>query len=148
VARCGGDGFAILLEDDAYGGGLAARMLDEVLNTPVMIADREVSVDASSGVATLLSGEPTIDSRELIRRADIARYSARRNGKGTAVPYVHVARCRGFQGYLLARPELIPAAEPLRPVATVTPSPADHGSALVGPHRLTPALSAGETLGG
>jgi diguanylate cyclase (GGDEF)-like protein len=91
VARFGGDEFAILLEDDADGGGLAARMLDEVLNTPVMIADREVPVRASIGVATLLASELTIDSRELIRRADVAMYSAKRNGKGTAVPYVHVA---------------------------------------------------------
>jgi EAL domain-containing protein (putative c-di-GMP-specific phosphodiesterase class I) len=87
----GGDEFAVLLEDDADGGGLAARMLDEVLNSPVMIADREVPVRASIGVATLLSSELTVDSRELIRRADVAMYSAKRNGKGTAVPYVHVA---------------------------------------------------------
>jgi diguanylate cyclase (GGDEF)-like protein len=91
VARFGGDEFAVLLEDDADGGGLAARLLDEVLNSPVMIADREVPVRASIGVATLLSSELTIDSRELIRRADVAMYSAKRNGKGTAVPYVHVA---------------------------------------------------------
>jgi diguanylate cyclase (GGDEF)-like protein len=91
VARLGGDEFAILLEDDADAGGLAARMLDEVLTAPVPIADREVPVRASIGVATLSAHELTVDAQELVRRADVAMYSAKRNGKGTAVPYVHVS---------------------------------------------------------
>jgi diguanylate cyclase (GGDEF)-like protein len=91
VARLGGDEFAVLLEDDADGGALAARMLDEVLRQPVTILDRAVPVRASIGVATLQATEPTIDSRELIRRADVAMYSAKSSGKGRAVPYVHVS---------------------------------------------------------
>jgi diguanylate cyclase (GGDEF)-like protein len=90
VARLGGDEFAILIEDDADAGGLAARMLDDVLAVPVRLADREVPVRASIGVATLGASEGTLDSRELVRRADNAMYTAKRNGKGTAVPYAHL----------------------------------------------------------
>jgi diguanylate cyclase (GGDEF)-like protein len=90
VARLGGDEFALLLEDDADGDAVAARVLAEVFTVPVRVAHREVPVRASIGVAVLVAGELKLGSRELVRRADVAMYSAKRHGKGTAVPYAHV----------------------------------------------------------
>jgi diguanylate cyclase (GGDEF)-like protein len=81
VARLGGDEFALLLEDR---GGIdraidvAERLLD-TLREPLAIANEEVAVLASVGVAVAASGMSTTG---LLRDADIAMYEAKRAGKG------------------------------------------------------------------
>ena len=79
VARFGGDEFAILIEDATepiIAARLARRAL-EVLEKVIQIDGREVYVTASMGVAAGLE-EP----QELLRRADLAMYEAKGQGKG------------------------------------------------------------------
>jgi diguanylate cyclase (GGDEF)-like protein len=79
VARLGGDEFAVLLEDvsDADGAALWAERILEALGTPFSVADREVSVNGSIGIA-LGGGE----AETLLRDADLAMYRAKADGKG------------------------------------------------------------------
>jgi diguanylate cyclase (GGDEF)-like protein/PAS domain S-box-containing protein len=80
VARLGGDEFAILLDGgtDASDASAAAQRLIESLRVPFGIDGREVFAHASVGVA-LASGPE--DGAELLRRADLAMYTAKANGK-------------------------------------------------------------------
>ncbi|MGI8774902.1 MAG: putative bifunctional diguanylate cyclase/phosphodiesterase [Actinomycetota bacterium] len=82
AARIGGDEFAILLErisspEDAQ--HVAQRLL-EVLNAPMQVRGKEVSLRASIGVA-LDRAEGHVES--LFRDADLAMYDAKRSGKGS-----------------------------------------------------------------
>ena len=84
VARLGGDEFAVLLEsvrglDDAVS---AAERFRRLFDAPFTISGSEVVVSASIGVA-LSAG--SLDSHELLRRADLAMYRVKeRGGNGTA----------------------------------------------------------------
>ena len=80
VARLGGDEFAVLLEsvrgmDDALG---AAERLRAVFDTPFRLADADVVVSASVGIALSLE---SLDAEELLRRADLAMYRVKEHGK-------------------------------------------------------------------
>ncbi|MET0236391.1 MAG: sensor domain-containing diguanylate cyclase [Kibdelosporangium sp.] len=82
AARFGGDEFAVLL----YGVSTiadAARVAERILRTlgePMPIAGRQVRVNASIGIAMSTPGMP--DPADLMRRADVAMYQAKRNGRG------------------------------------------------------------------
>jgi diguanylate cyclase (GGDEF)-like protein len=80
IARLGGDEFAVLLEDvdDADGAALWAERILETLGRPFAVADREVSVAGSIGIA-LGDEEP----ETLLRDADLAMYRAKAGGKGS-----------------------------------------------------------------
>jgi diguanylate cyclase (GGDEF)-like protein len=81
VARLGGDEFAILLAGEAAGAeihALSERFLNR-LQYPIMIEERSISVGASIGVVA--TGEEPAGDGEMLRRADIAMYSAKRQGK-------------------------------------------------------------------
>ena len=85
AARFGGDEFTILIEDVS---GLAqiipvAKRLINVLSEPMQLDDRDLVISCSMGIAinTLnQEGQPTAE--ELLRKADLAMYSAKSNGKG------------------------------------------------------------------
>jgi diguanylate cyclase (GGDEF)-like protein/PAS domain S-box-containing protein len=83
AARLGGDEFAILLEDG--GDGIqAVEVADRVmqaLETPFNLADKEVFVRASLGIA-VAEGEVIGNAEELLRNADVAMYMAKGRGKG------------------------------------------------------------------
>lgn len=79
VARLGGDEFAILLHDGARGA--AQDVCDRVttaLRVPLTAADTEVLASASLGVASADGG---CGVAELLRRADVAMYTAKAAGK-------------------------------------------------------------------
>jgi len=81
AARLGGDEFAVLLEDlgsAADATGLADRLI-AALQQPFTVADREVFIGASIGIA--LDGLGS-NSDQLLRNADIAMYTAKRRGRG------------------------------------------------------------------
>jgi diguanylate cyclase (GGDEF)-like protein len=80
VARLGGDEFAILLSrrEAARSAPHVAERIREALRAPLAPAGGEISVRASIGIANW-SGE---DAAELIRKADMAMYTAKRSGKG------------------------------------------------------------------
>jgi diguanylate cyclase (GGDEF)-like protein/PAS domain S-box-containing protein len=85
VARLFGDEFAVLLEapigaDDIR---LATERVQQRLQEPFAVDGREVFVSVSIGIAT---GEPDRDAdkerpENLLRRADLAMYAAKRRGK-------------------------------------------------------------------
>jgi diguanylate cyclase (GGDEF)-like protein len=82
VARLGGDEFAILMEDvtsEAEVTAVAKRILDS-LNTPFDIAGEVVWAKATIGIARVAPGQ--VDLPDLLRRADLAMYTAKGEGKG------------------------------------------------------------------
>jgi diguanylate cyclase (GGDEF)-like protein/PAS domain S-box-containing protein len=82
LARLGGDEFAILVE--GAGETQAVLVCERLLSTvsmPVSVADRELSVGASIGIAIHPGGEG--ESASLIRDADLAMYAAKESGRGT-----------------------------------------------------------------
>jgi diguanylate cyclase (GGDEF)-like protein len=98
AARLGGDEFAVLLEDLVFSDdatGMAERII-EAVGAPVALQGREVFVGASVGVAMGRRGPD-----DLLRKADVAMYRAKANGKGRLVLYDP-----GMQGESLRRLEL------------------------------------------
>lgn len=83
AARLGGDEFALIQV-----GGASPRQIEHavlgVFAAPFKIGGRTIEVGASIGSA---SHEPSVASLELLRRADIALYRAKENGKGHLVKY-------------------------------------------------------------
>ena len=81
AARLSGDEFAFVLEDSAcYGAVRLAERMEQVLRDPIVLGGREVFVSASIGIA-LGEATTTTDAQELVRRADMAMYRAKRSGK-------------------------------------------------------------------
>ena len=82
VARFGGDEFAVLLlgVDPDTAMEVAARICS-ALARPFDLDGRPTPVRASLGVASA-GTESDIDADELLRRADVALYEAKRSGKG------------------------------------------------------------------
>ena len=86
--RIGGDEFAVLLPatarlEDAQ--PIAHRLLDS-LSAPVTIEGRELVVPASIGVAVVGPRE-AVEVDELLRRADVAMYHAKAQGKNRLAAY-------------------------------------------------------------
>ncbi|MFC4062190.1 putative bifunctional diguanylate cyclase/phosphodiesterase [Planomonospora corallina] len=92
VARLGGDEFALLLTgisaDEA--DGLAGRVV-AALGTPVDAAGHHLLVRASVGLVGGRGGAPAdgpvADASELLRRADLAMYAAKEQGKSRYARY-------------------------------------------------------------
>ncbi|GAA2612593.1 hypothetical protein GCM10010399_49380 [Dactylosporangium fulvum] len=90
LARLGGDEFAVLVTDLAAGGAdlaLAAaveraRKLGAQIAAPMRINGVALSKEPSVGVVVAAAGE--VDLTELLRRADIAMYQAKRGGQPVA----------------------------------------------------------------
>ncbi len=82
VARLGGDEFAIILIDvrDVRDAEDMSERLQQKFQLPFSLMDDQVFVSASIGIA--LSTAPETDADDLLRRADIALYEAKRNGRG------------------------------------------------------------------
>jgi diguanylate cyclase (GGDEF)-like protein len=81
VARLGGDEFAIILVDIRglrTAEDLCERLLDD-LGQPFELGDNQVFISASIGIA--LAPESGADPDELLRKADIALYEAKKNGR-------------------------------------------------------------------
>jgi len=82
LARLGGDEFAILLPSDADAdrGMLAAALVRENLQAPLVLRGITVRVEASVGVAVFPDDGATPDA--LLARADVAMYEAKRQHTG------------------------------------------------------------------
>jgi diguanylate cyclase (GGDEF)-like protein len=94
AARLGGDEFVITLQE-CQGPHFAiqvARRVIAALSTPFDVAGHTVTVQVSVGVAIASEEDRTAD--DLVRKADIAMYSAKRHGKGrfeVFEPSMHLA---------------------------------------------------------
>jgi diguanylate cyclase (GGDEF)-like protein/PAS domain S-box-containing protein len=84
LARIGGDEFALLLQDcDEAGARTAAHRLLDALHQAFGLGERAVYVEASLGMALHPQHGATVD--ELLTRADVAMYQAKRAGQRIAV---------------------------------------------------------------
>jgi len=81
AARLGGDEFAVLVVGvgQSEAARVAARLM-AALGQPIEVAGRQVSTQASLGVAMVTRNDRAAD--DLMRHADLAMYTAKRNGKG------------------------------------------------------------------
>jgi len=81
VARISGDEFAIVLEDimSQNDAGIVARKIMDSLCEPYLINESEVLVTASIGISVF--PDDAIDTRLLLKHADVAMYGAKNAGK-------------------------------------------------------------------
>lgn len=81
VARIGGDEFVVILSnvDDQNATGRIATNLIEQISQPIQIANDDVAVSASIGIAVYPDDGSTAES--LIRQADKAMYRVKQTGK-------------------------------------------------------------------
>jgi diguanylate cyclase (GGDEF)-like protein len=90
ASRLGGDEFVLILnrlDSDkqlAAGGAVrTAEKLVKLVNSPIVIDDRTLNVDASIGIRLL--GFDDLDSKAALGEADAAMYRAKQAGRGRAV---------------------------------------------------------------
>jgi diguanylate cyclase (GGDEF)-like protein len=86
AARIGGDEFAVLLEElseTEHAIALATRLID-ALRVPMTLDGTEVFVRGSIGIAISTPGS---SADELVRRADVAMYAVKADGKGQFAIY-------------------------------------------------------------
>jgi diguanylate cyclase (GGDEF)-like protein len=91
-ARLGGDEFAVLA--DGSNAGEVERVADrlvEALSEPFQVEGREVSIQASVGIAFAAH---TSTADELVRNADVAMYDAKQAGKKRVASYAPEMRDR------------------------------------------------------
>jgi diguanylate cyclase (GGDEF)-like protein/PAS domain S-box-containing protein len=84
VARYGGDEFVVVhtvTNGNIAEIGVRAAELVQVLRRPVMVGERAICLGGSVGVA--VADDRGLDATELMRRADIALYKAKSEGKQT-----------------------------------------------------------------
>lgn len=81
VVRLGGDEFTIILTDiqQAHQASMVAQRVVDVLSHPFEIADAEISIGASIGIAMYPVDGTTAD--RLIKSADLAMYEAKQKGR-------------------------------------------------------------------
>src|SRR5690348_2120841 len=85
LARLGGDEFALLLHvdgDAAAAATSALHWIEELVAQPYQIEGLPLSIEASIGVACFPGDGTDVD--QLLQHADIAMYTAKRNGAGHA----------------------------------------------------------------
>ncbi|GAA0681179.1 hypothetical protein GCM10009104_02140 [Marinobacterium maritimum] len=84
VARFGGDEFVILLHNikSEADASYVAHKLIEALSTPFILAEREIIIGASIGIAMHPGDADTAET--LIRNADLAMYKAKQSGRNQA----------------------------------------------------------------
>jgi diguanylate cyclase (GGDEF)-like protein len=76
VARMGGDEFAVLVP--GAGGDAVFARLAVALRSPIRVLEHDLLVSASIGVS---DGAGAADAVEVLRRADVAMYAAKRRGE-------------------------------------------------------------------
>jgi diguanylate cyclase (GGDEF)-like protein len=82
VARLGGDEFAVIVMDikNAHAAEMLSRRILDSLANPFVLMGDQVFIGASIGIALSLGSDQ--DPDDLLRKADIALYEAKRNGRG------------------------------------------------------------------
>ncbi|TDO14590.1 diguanylate cyclase (GGDEF)-like protein [Mycobacterium sp. BK086] len=83
VARLGGDEFALLLESTADEAHLVCERVIASFDMPFIVDGHEVLVRPSAGMAVTMLAETELEPEELVKRADIAMYFAKRSRNAT-----------------------------------------------------------------
>jgi diguanylate cyclase (GGDEF)-like protein len=94
AARIGGDEFGMLLDGMRHfsDAAVVADRIIETLRRPIPIDDAMVTIGASVGVAVVEDAADAPEPEELMRRADMAMYLAKRQGKNRVVVFDDTAR--------------------------------------------------------
>ena len=100
IARFGGDGFAILLENvrDDDEARIVADRITHTMRQPIHVGDETVIAEVSIGIARPQSDSDGAD--EVLRNADVAMYAAKGAGKGRYQffePSMHAAVAEGVE---------------------------------------------------
>lgn len=85
IYRLGGDEFAMITRIDPHASEILAQRLCDAVALPVRLGDRQMSVGASIGLASLTEADTS--ARALAERADHALYHAKRQRPGTIVTF-------------------------------------------------------------
>ena len=94
VARLGGDEFVLICTDLPSPGQarLIGERIREAMRQPFRIDDREYGVTVSVGIAT--TTDPKTRAEDLLRRADLAMYRAKDNGRNRVEYYAEELEAR------------------------------------------------------
>ena len=94
AARIGGDEFGLLLDSMRHPSDaeIVARRVVEALREPIPVGDTTIIVGGSIGVSVVDDTEDVPEPEEMLRRADMAMYLAKRQGKGRYVVFDSRAR--------------------------------------------------------
>ena len=94
AARIGGDEFGMLLDGMRHksDASVVAERIIETLRRPIPMGDAMVTIGASVGVAVVDEPADAPEPEELMRRADMAMYLAKRQGKNRFVVFDETAR--------------------------------------------------------
>ena len=109
AARFGGDEFAVLLEE-LHEGAHAEAMAERIrsaLAAPIHVRGRQFTVRASIGLA---AAEAEASHEELLRRADLAMYTAKRRGGDRVQEFAHEVLVQADDRADLAYPARLLAA--------------------------------------
>jgi diguanylate cyclase (GGDEF)-like protein len=108
AARLGGDEFGMLLDGMRHktDASVVADRIIETLRRPIPLGEAMVSIGASVGVAVVDDPANAPDAEELMHRADMAMYLAKRQGKNRFVVFDETARTP----MIVTEPELMPQA--------------------------------------
>ncbi len=84
VGRLGGDEFVVIRSGPSAAQEIAplADRITLALHEPFVLDDRRFTVSSSIGISTFQPGDDPVDMSDLLRRADIAMYQAKRLGPG------------------------------------------------------------------
>ncbi|WP_099249055.1 bifunctional diguanylate cyclase/phosphodiesterase [Mycobacterium sp. shizuoka-1] len=87
VARLGGDEFAVLIEGRVDNSQLVAHRVVEAFDQPFIVDGQDLVIRPSVGLAVAEADEPELAADELLKRADIAMYAAKRSRAGGVHPF-------------------------------------------------------------
>ncbi len=87
VARLGGDEFAVLIEGRTDNSQLVANRVVESFDEPFVVDGQELLIRPSVGLAVADPDEPGLVAADLLKRADIAMYTAKRSRSGGVHPF-------------------------------------------------------------
>lgn len=79
VGRLGGDEFAVLVDGSPEAAEQVAHRVVDAFEEPFFLAGHELLIRPSVGLAIAAPDEPDLTADDLLRRADIAMYTAKRS---------------------------------------------------------------------
>ena len=82
LARLGGDEFAVLIRAALHPATAIAQHIIEAFDEPFDLNNEKVFIHPSVGLAIALADEPDVTADDLMQRADVALYAAKRAGVG------------------------------------------------------------------